>query len=498
MNTGVKRTLFRKPAWDAPTTSLPDDSSIFGRSVVYDDILRAEQAKRERKAAKAKTCTDKEKGKGEGLETKRRRISIDDEDGANQNREEDSRSNLSQTRTKNITKRRDGPVTRSTPQEAKQLAEGRNASPRTYRSPRRGRGVGDVTVLDDDADQVEDDELVMLTPPKPTKTSPTKRQSKPPLDVEDSEEEDEYLRELKQKAREKARLQRQGVDSERSRTPTTSSLALNRNARSSSTEQNDSRPISAGSARESARTTPASEPEDDPRVKILIQSEIPNTRPLIVMRKASQSLKQVKEYWCMKSTLDESTAKKVFFTWKDTRLFDSTTMRGIIRQLKQDHYRQQSVSLDQDDEDDDHSSAVQDPSKGNIILEAMTQEIYENKMRQKEQGRKTETSADEEQEDYYEGDSSRATTGMRDGAEAEDQSSSAIVICLVSQTLEPMQLRVRPHTTVAKIMRGFAAMRKIEEGKTPWLIFDGDRLDPDDTVEQVGLENDDKVEVRIR
>jgi len=51
---------------------------------------------------------------------------------------------------------------------------------------------------------------------------------------------------------------------------------------------------------------------------------------------------------------------------------------------------------------------------------------------------------------------------------------------------------------MAKIVRGFRAVQKIDDAKTVLLNFDGDPLDPDSTAEEVGLEDEDEVEVRIR
>ncbi len=73
-----------------------------------------------------------------------------------------------------------------------------------------------------------------------------------------------------------------------------------------------------------------------------------------------------------------------------------------------------------------------------------------------------------------------------------------MVIRLVGKAHEPLSLRVRPHTTVDKIIRGFRAVHKIDPAKNVVLSFDGDPLDPDSTVAEVGLEDEDEVEVRIR
>lgn len=451
-----------------------------------------EQAKREKKAAKAKQHA--EKAKSEGHEAKKRRISVEDADERETAHVSDSGSVSSDASVRKKSRHQDKPVTRSTPQKQKALSLGLEESTTPHRQPRTRRRGGDRAGLGENSDQDEDDELVMLTPAHVKRIPPLKKkENKPPSEDEESEEEDEYLRELKQKAREKARLQRLNIDPDRPRTPGAElSKAVGDTRPPSVPEQSQSRPISASSNLVFGRNTPVSEQEDDPEVKILIQSEIPDTKALIVKRKASQPLKQVKEYWCKKFGLDDALARTIFFTWRGTRLFDSTTMRGIIRKLETDH-RAQSTSVygNDDDYDDDDAGdgdrPVKDPSGGNIMLEAITPAIYEERLKQRERSRAG-TPAEGDQDEDDAGTSSRAP--------ADD--AGAIVIRLVSQSLEPMQLRVRPHTTVGRIMRGFATKRNVDERKTAWMIFDGVRLEPEATVEDVGLEDEDEVEVSIR
>ncbi|KAK5321873.1 hypothetical protein LTR93_006111 [Exophiala xenobiotica] len=519
MTSGVKRSFFTKPAWAAAPaaagSSAPapakdeSSSSVFGRNDIYRDILQAEHAKKEKKAAKARHRPQKQDRDSEleGPEVKKRRISSEEpadtkDPGYDSDAEDSVSPTISPTSPKSEREKQqcqNRPVTRSTPRKQESSSRGLEDSPRTYKSPStRESSRRATTVTLHDGDQQLDDDLVIWTPVRPTKPSPSKRNPKPPSDDEESEEEEEedpYVRKLKAKAREKARLQKLGVvEPDRPKTPLTTfsaaAAAVDR-TRSSSVENPQSRPLSSNSASQDYlndnRATPASEQEDDPQVRILIQSDIPDTKPLIVKRKASQSLKQVKEFWCKKWGLDDSMTRKVFFTWRGTRLFDSTTMRGIILKLKKD-YRQQSASVSLDDggeEEDEDKDKDKDPSEGNIMLEAMTPELYEEKQRQREREQQAQTQQDEEHEEV------EAATP----APADD---GAIVIRLVAQNLEPMQLRVRPHTTMAKVMRGFAAMRKVDEGKTAWLIFDGERLDPERTVGDVELEDEDEVEVSIR
>lgn len=72
------------------------------------------------------------------------------------------------------------------------------------------------------------------------------------------------------------------------------------------------------------------EPElPDPVISILITSSIPDTAPLIVHRKMSQRLKEVRVAWCQKQGFDAATTSTVFLTWRKRRLFDFTTCKGL-------------------------------------------------------------------------------------------------------------------------------------------------------------------------
>lgn len=519
MSSGIKRSLFTKPAWaaaaPAASTKSTTDGSVFGRNTVYEDILVAEQKKRERKHDKARERA--EKAKDEGRDAKRRRVSSEAE-SVNLLSDSDIQSISSQAseeRRSPIVE--DRPVTRSTPKKDKNLQIGLGDTTRSSPSPRRNLAAPKTLVNLDSDDPAEDDELVLLTPPKPNRVTLSKSKPKPQLDDYESEEEDEFLQELKQKAREKARLQKLGlVDGDRASVPATtaakSASIASAPARSSSAEQ--TRPVSSNSNADAHSETPASQQEkqrekaDDIDVKILITSAIPDTKALIVKRKASQPLKQVREFWCQRNNLDPKTTAQIFFTWRGTRLFDSTTMRGPIQKLKSDHAAKQRVIFDDDDEDDDNDDddtdtdqTVEDPSQGRITLEATTQELFDEQQRDKE--RKARGSGDQDghgdddddDDAYY-----REQDAAREQAEkeAEEKMKGSIVIRLVSQIVEPMNLRVRPHTSIGKMMQGFAATRKLGEGKTAWLVFDGERLDPASAVKDVGLEDEDEVEVHIR
>lgn len=532
MASGVKRSLFTKPAWAAAAPaastkpSAAGDDSVFGRNTVYEDILVAEQKRREKRQEKARERA--RRNKDEGRDAKRRRVSREEDEKPDDVDILSDSDNLDSTSSRASEKGpspivEDRPVTRSTPKKDKTLQIELDDAAGSSESPRRDRATKTKTLVDlDSHGQAEDDELVMLTPPRPRAQRIPLSKPKPQLDDYESEEEDEFLQELKQKAREKARLQKLGlIDGSRpsasvatTTAATKSASAASAPARPSSAGQNQ--PGSSNSTADSQRETSTSQKEkdkekaDDPEVKILITSTIPDTNPLIVKRKASQPLKQVREFWCQRNNLDAKTTAHIFFTWRGTRLFDSTTMRGPIQKLKSDLAAKQKMSLDDydvddNDEHDNDSDAernVEDPSQGRITLEAMTQEIFDARQLEKErkaQGSRGHDDHDDDDDDdddaYY-----REQEANREQAEreAEEKMKGTIVVRLVSQTMEPMNLRVRPHTSVGKMMQGFAATKRLEEGKTAWLIFDGERLEPKSTVEDLGLEDEDEIEVHIR
>ena len=493
MASGVKRSLFTKPAWAAPAATKPDSSthndSIFGRNVEYDDIVRAQKAERERKAARAKARSEGLKHKDDivGPQTKRRRTSSvvsGTDEWARLEGLDDIDSNgcpKDSARAK--------PVTRSTPKKEKVLRRGVDTE---NQSPRQRNQKAYMINLDDG----EEDELIMLTPPKPKCSTPKK--AKTYSDDDNSDEEDDYLRELKAKAREKALLQRlQGSQTAKipstplSRdTPEAASDAVIQPSSTAEEQEHPSSSYADTRPQMISSRGPAPLPEDDPEIKILIHSEIPDAKSLIVKRKASQSLQQVKEFWCRKFNLNQDVTRQVFFTWNGARLFDSTTMRGVMKKLKEDAYqKRKTTNTDFDDDDEGFDErTTKDPSEGNIMLEAVTQDILDRRAREKEEQQR--------QRDEEPGEDGG---GENEPARVEpDKDDGAIIIRLVAKNLEPMQLRVRPNTTVGKIMRGFAATRKMGEDQTPWLIFEGERLEPEMTVEEAGFEDEEQVEVSVR
>lgn len=70
---------------------------------------------------------------------------------------------------------------------------------------------------------------------------------------------------------------------------------------------------------------PPPPPPRDPVIKIFINSKIENTQPLIVNRRISQRLRDVRLAWCHRQNFSKEFTDKVFLTWRGCKLWDVTT-----------------------------------------------------------------------------------------------------------------------------------------------------------------------------
>ena len=474
-----KRSLFNRPAWAAKDTCIKKrEPEVFGRHQVYNEVLELEEKRRRSREARTKHKAEIEKLEKdrtskrtaeEEPRQKRRRISQEPADTGSGSDSDNSESSKRTPDADDVLVQR---VTRSTPKTDKKLRDGLEDFPVQLRPSTGSKQEAVVIELgDEDSDSATTQAQSGI---KADNKHRTKAPSKPEPESEDSDD-DEYMRALKKRAREKSSVQRGHSDQSKAAT----AFAAGAEARSPSidTPQPDAtlRPSSAHEDT-SDPFDPHPDIEDDPEVGILIKSLIPNSKPLIINRKASQPLQAVKDFWCGRQKFEPSFSAKVFLTWREEKLFSSSTMRTVLRLLKKEK------GYDPD--------GVEDPSEGKIVVEAMTEEIYQERRKAREVQRAAKATSE------YQTDEEGAQGTPE--PPPEQPKKDGTVIKLTSQGLEPMPLRVRPHTSVAKIMRAFQAQRKIAEEKTCWLIFDGDRLEPESSVEQAGFEEGDEVEVHPR
>nr|POE63357.1 hypothetical protein CFP56_04260 [Quercus suber] len=273
--------LFKRPAWAKTHSSEEgpeaEDSFFKHSSRSYQEIVAEEHRKRKEKAEKQKAILERKTSGDEQKENKerprspkRRRITL--EEGA------DLLKSVGL-----------GPVEISDDDGAEVL--GSSSKLPVRRSPRINKTVEKVGVVGNADD--EDDDIFRSKPPA----------REPELEEED-EDSDEDIAKLKRRARELRRVR----DEQRRNTPTPDVGA---------------RPGEPGPA------TTSIPPLLDPPIKLLISSRLPNTQPLIVFRKLSQRLKEIRDVWCMKQGLSETQTQDVFLIHNMKRIYDVTTCKSL-------------------------------------------------------------------------------------------------------------------------------------------------------------------------
>ena len=123
---------------------------------------------------------------------------------------------------------------------------------------------------------------------------------------------DEEFPELARKAREKARRRR--LEQDLGQTKTSLDLSPNDNSEDKGSTILHAHP---------------SHPISDPSIQILVTSNIENTRPLIVSRKFSQRLKDVRLAWINYQTSCNAMVDQILLTWRGKRIFDVTSCKSL-------------------------------------------------------------------------------------------------------------------------------------------------------------------------
>ena len=157
-------------------------------------------------------------------------------------------------------------------------------------------------------------------------------------------------------------------------------------------------------------------PSPDPVLQILITSSIPNTTPLIVSRRLSQRLKDVRLAWADRQHFSGDFVENVFLTWRGKRLFDVTTCKslGVAVDLE-------GRVLAKDD--------VLGDDEGRIHMEAMTLEILEAR-------RKAKTKEAARAEDH--------AAAFEIQRPAEEKPEDQVRIILMAKGFENFKLKVKP------------------------------------------------------
>lgn len=320
-----KRALFSKPSWSNPK-KIKNTDDLFNRSnQSYVGAAEERARRRERKLAK-KQKEQTPDHPSDGRAGKRLRLSDDDGDDSN---DDDDASFDSEDSSKARNKKRDADAHRHKHSSSSKTSPHQSAQPKAQsKSPARYNDnanpakpkplPGSLLKSYDDNFSVETEEPEIQMIGEIRKAQPQNGgKLSVALEIQDEEDEedgilesDNEFAELARKAREKHRRKRLETD-----------ISFG----SSDTPSTAGNPASQQRSQSIPKPTPPPPPPRDPVIKIFITSKIENTQPLIVNRRLSQRLRDVRLAWCHRQNFSKEFTDKVFLTWRGCKLWDVTT-----------------------------------------------------------------------------------------------------------------------------------------------------------------------------
>ncbi|KAJ5084310.1 hypothetical protein NUU61_008889 [Penicillium alfredii] len=211
---------------------------------------------------------------------------------------------------------------------------------------------------------------------------------------------------------------------------------------------------------------PSGPTADDPVVQILITSEIANSKPLLVHRKMSQSLRDVRLAWCKRQSFVPETQPSIYLTWKGRRLFDVTTCRSLGIKTK-------GMIAELPGMDDDTNVA----QELRIHMEAVSDSPIA--------GRRQSPSP-----------STGGISPAPHKTEDEEQNEPMKLI-LRSPGLNDFKIKARQKTMVSRLISAFRDKQDISPDDHVSLVFDGDKLDPDTCLGEHDITDLDLVDVQV-
>lgn len=128
--------------------------------------------------------------------------------------------------------------------------------------------------------------------------------------------------------------------------------------------------------------------EPNPPLQLLIDTRIPDTKPLVVKRNYLDNLRPVRKTWCEKQGFSSERTKSVILTWRGKRLFDVANCKSLGIELN--HRGEPVLKVGADGYND---------AGDKIVFVATTWDIFNEDKRAAEEAakRKAEAKPDEEE-----------------------------------------------------------------------------------------------------
>lgn len=104
-----------------------------------------------------------------------------------------------------------------------------------------------------------------------------------------------------------------------------------------------------------------------PIAQLFIDPEIPDAKPLMVKVRIDSTIEKPRQAWCAKQGFPADMTRDVFFTWKGTRLYDSTTIKRLGMQVDKNG----NVSVEGD------PNIYDDVNVPKVMVQAWTEALFQ-------------------------------------------------------------------------------------------------------------------------
>lgn len=232
-------------------------------------------------------------------------------------------------------------------------------------------------------------------------------------------------------------------------------------------------------ARAAEKRAAAASGRKAPIAQLFIASNLPDTAPLMVKVRIDSTLEKPREAWCLRQGFTPEMTRNVFFTWKETRLYDSTTIRRLG--MKVDIHG--NVSLEGDD-----SHIYDEDNLPKVHVEAWTEELLAQHKRERAA----------EAEAARKAVRRSPTIQEREPTPEPTPAAQKYRLILKAKGMEDVKIQANPDTTFERLADAFRTSRNIPKTQPVTLMFDGDRLSPMDTVQDTELEDLDAIDVMLK
>ncbi|KAI1373203.1 hypothetical protein F4677DRAFT_224015 [Hypoxylon crocopeplum] len=433
------------------------------------EAAKAEQERKAREARERKSEHDalnERLNRGQEAAKRRRRISLSDDEKGDQDSDDDIFGLTPSKRQKTPSV----PHTPSSNRESSFVASMRGSRGRLTRSQSRKAGKLMISLDDDDEDPFALKSLSMLSPTTRSRRISTKLESplkhssqKATQDAIALDEDDDPQVHAGDTRKE---------DEEEDPSEYYVRAAIERRRKAEEELQ----------AREKAGSnTPGV--EDEPVVKVLIYAHLNGVHTLMFRLKPSQKLTVLYQTWIEQQVAKHSLVQRagleeMFFTWKGNKVYQHTTLRTLGIKPERDGKLFPSWKKEEEGYQ----------GRDQVYLEAWTQELYDEFLKEKEKQRLRDLGElDEEPEQTQQSEQPQTS-----------QEDKKIRVHFKAKNLPAKNATVRSSTTAAQLIKVYRRLAEIPNDKTVELHWDGEVLSPDTTVEEAEIEDMDSLEVHIK